>query len=120
MHSNSGTWPLVPPQRGPLFSFLPHVFLAVTVTRGAEKHFALLFGAGNSYTVYIRPSKIPENPRIFFAPLLGSLYLGCGIRPKMNVSGRIFGCFGNTKSPELAAVTTLKSLLKPTKWRPFC
>ena len=22
--------------------------------------------------------------------------LGCGIRPKMNVSDRIFGCFGNT------------------------
>ena len=25
--------------------------------------------------------------------------LGCGIRPKMNVSDRIFGCFGNTPYP---------------------
>jgi len=44
--------------------------------------------------------------------------LGCGIRPKMNVSDRIFGCFGNT--PELAKVTPLRSLLRPTEWRPFC
>ena len=46
--------------------------------------------------------------------------LGCGIRPKMNVSDRIFGCFGNTNTPELATVTTLRSLLRPTKWGPFC
>jgi len=46
--------------------------------------------------------------------------LGCGIRPKMNVSDRIFGCFGNTNTPELATVTTLRLLLRPSKWRPFC
>ena len=44
--------------------------------------------------------------------------LGCGIRPKMNVSDRIFGCFGNT--PELATVTPLRSLLRRTEWRPLC
>ena len=44
--------------------------------------------------------------------------LGCGIRPKMNVSDRILGCFGNT--PELATVTTLRSLLRPTEGRRFC
>jgi len=88
MHSKSGTWPLVPPQRGLLFLiFLPHVSLAVTVTRGAEKHFALLFGAGNSYTVYIRPSKFPENPRIFFAPLFGSLH------PRLGNEGNILMFF---------------------------
>ena len=36
------------------------------------KHFALLFSAGNKHTVYIRPSKIPGNPRAFFAALFGS------------------------------------------------
>ena len=46
--------------------------------------------------------------------------LGCGIRPKMNVSDRIFGCFGNTNIPELATVTILRSLPRPFKWRPFC
>jgi len=44
--------------------------------------------------------------------------LGGGIRPKMDVSDRIFRCFGNT--PELATVTTLRSLLRPTEWRRFC
>jgi len=46
--------------------------------------------------------------------------LGCGIRLKMDVSDRsdrILGCFGNT--PELATVTALRSLLRPTEWRPF-
>ena len=38
--------------------------------------------------------------------------LGCGIRPKMNVSDRIFAW--------LATVTTLRSLLRPTEWRRFC
>jgi len=40
------------------------------------KHFALLFSAGNKHTVYIRPSKIPGNPRTFFAALFGSRHRG--------------------------------------------
>jgi len=71
-HSKSGLHPWYPLKGVPIFIFLPHNFLAVTVTRHAEKHFALLFSAGNSYTVYIRPSKIPGNSRIFFAALFGS------------------------------------------------
>jgi hypothetical protein len=76
-HSKSGLHPWYPLKGVPIFIFLPHDFLAVTVTRHAEKHFALLFSAGNSYTVYIRPSKIPGNSRIFFAALFGSRHHRC-------------------------------------------
>ena len=50
----------------------------------------------------------------------GENELECEIRLKLSASDRIFGCFGNTNTPELATVTTLRSLLRPTKWRPFC
>ena len=50
----------------------------------------------------------------------GENELECEIRLKLNASDRFFGCFGNTNTPELATVTTLRSLLRPTKWRPFC
>jgi len=71
-HSKSGLHPWYPLKGVPIFIFLPHDFLAVTVTRHAEKHFALLFSAGNSYTVYIRPSAIPGNSRIFLQRFLGA------------------------------------------------
>ena len=38
----------------------------------AEKHFELLFSAGNSDTVYIRPSKIPYLRLNFIESLYGS------------------------------------------------
>ena len=57
-----------PPERGVLFDFLPPVFFAVTVSSSsaAEEHFELLFSAGNSDTVYIRPSKVPYISLILF------------------------------------------------------
>ena len=48
------------------FDFLPPVFFAVTVSSAAEEHFELLFSAGNSDTVYIRPSKVPYISLILF------------------------------------------------------
>ena len=46
--------------------------LAVTVNRVAEKHFELLFSAGNSDTVHIRPSKIPYFGLIFLRRFMGA------------------------------------------------
>ena len=61
------------PQKGVyIFDFLPIFFIAVTVNRVAEKHFELLFSAGNSDTVHIRPSKIPYIWATYFEALFGS------------------------------------------------
>jgi len=61
------------PQKGEyIFDFLPLSFIAVTVSRVAEKHFELLFSAGNSDTVHIRPSKIPYIWATYFEALFGS------------------------------------------------
>ena len=42
---------------GTFFIFLPHYFLAVTVSRGGEKHFALLFRSGNSDLAELQSAK---------------------------------------------------------------
>ena len=61
------------PQKGVyIFDFLPLFFIAVTVSRVAEKQFELLFSAGNSVTVHIRPSKIPYIWATYFEALFGS------------------------------------------------
>jgi hypothetical protein len=52
--------------------FLPISSIAVTVNGVAEKHFELLFSAGNSDTVHIRPSKIPYIWATYFEALFGS------------------------------------------------
>jgi len=39
------------------FLFLPHYFLAVTVSRGGDKHFALLFRSGNSDLAKLQSAK---------------------------------------------------------------
>ena len=70
------------PQKGVyIFDFLPLFFIAVTVTvnRVAEKHFELLFSAGNSDTVHIRPSKIPYIWATYFEALFGSPGPFCAI-----------------------------------------
>ena len=65
----------------PFFIFLPHYFLTVTVSRGGDKHFALLFRSGNSDLAELQSAKnrTPQISRRCSAfSVFRSLFLGGG------------------------------------------